>query len=132
MEKQEDRSVEPAKNRKAKTHDKGIWAERLAALYLSMRGYRIVARRYKTAHGEIDLIAARGEVLAIVEVKARARIEQALEAVDARTQRRVVNATMMFLAEKPVYAGRVIRFDVIAIESPMRIVHLDNAWEAGP
>jgi putative endonuclease len=125
-------TVDPAKNRKAKTHDKGLWAEGLASVFLTLRGYRIVARRYKTSHGEIDLIAARGDVLAIIEVKARGTVERALESVDLRTQRRIANATLMFLAEHPEYAGRVIRFDVIAVESPMRIVHLDNAWDAGP
>lgn len=117
---------------KKKTYEKGVWAERLAGFYLNMRGYKIVARRYKTQHGEIDLIAERGEVLAIVEVKARGSIERALESVDIRTQRRIANAALMFLAERPEYADRAIRFDVIAVESPVKIVHLDNAWDAGP
>ncbi len=122
----------PVQNQKKRTYDKGLWAEGLASVYLTLRGYRILARRYKTPHGEIDLIATRGDVLAIIEVKARGTVEQALESVDLRTQRRIVSATLIFLAEHPEYAGRVIRFDVIAVESPVKIVHLDNAWDAGP
>ena len=117
---------------KKRTYEKGVWAEHRAALYLSRRGYRIIARRYKTKFGEIDLIAAKGDVLAIVEVKARQKLEDALEAVDMKTQRRIVNATLSFLAEHPAYADHAIRFDVIAVENLVRIVHLDNAWEAGP
>lgn len=109
-----------------------MWAERLAALYLSVRGYKIVVRRFKCAYGEIDLVAARGEVVAFVEVKARGSIERALESVDERARRRIANAALIFLAEHPEYAERVIRFDVIAVESPVKIVHLDNAWDAGP
>ena len=59
----------------------GRWAESLAAWSLRLRGYRIVARRFRTPLGEIDLIAQRGRLVAFVEVKARTDLEQALVAL---------------------------------------------------
>ena len=50
----------------------GQKAETLAALWLRLKGYRILARRFRAPPGEIDLVARRGRVLALVEVKARA------------------------------------------------------------
>ena len=118
--------------KKESNHERGVWAENRAALYLSLRGYTIIAKRYKTKFGEIDLIASKSGVLIIAEVKARKRLEDALESVNVKTQRRIANATLCFLAEHPAFAEHAIRFDVIAIENLVRIVHLDNAWEAGP
>jgi len=122
----------PEAKKKESNHDRGLWAEHRAALYLSLRGYTIIAKRYKTKFGEIDLIATKSGTLIILEVKARKRLEDALESVNIKTQRRIVNATLCFLADHPEYASYAIRFDVIAIENLVRIVHLDNAWEAGP
>ncbi len=122
----------PEAKKKESNHDRGLWAEHRAALYLSLRGYTIIAKRYKTKFGEIDLIATKSGTLIILEVKARKRLEDALESVNIKTQRRIVNATLCFLADHPEYASYAIRFDVIAIENLVRIVHLDNAWEEGP
>ena len=116
----------------ATSYKKGVWAERLAAMYLSLKGFKILRKRYKTKHGEIDIIALQDGMLVLVEVKARKDIETALESISRHTQRRIVNATLHFLAENPEYSDYVIRFDVIAVESPMKIVHVDNAFDASP
>ena len=116
----------------ASSYKKGMWAERLAAMYLSLKGFKILKKRYKTKHGEIDIIALQDGMLVLVEVKARKDIDIALESISRQAQRRIVNATLNFLAENPEYSDYVIRFDVIAVESPMKIVHVDNAFDASP
>ena len=62
----------------------GRWAESVSAWHLRARGYRVLARRVRTRAGEIDIVARRGAVLAIVEVKARADLGTAAEALDGR------------------------------------------------
>lgn len=116
--------------KKRTAYRRGLWAENLAAGYLRVKGYRILERRYKTKGGEIDLIAAKGETLAFVEVKARRDQAEALYAVNQKTQRRVEQAALHFLADYPDYSAWALRFDVIAISGPFSIKHLDNAWEA--
>lgn len=111
---------------------KGQWAEAFAAAYLQCKGYRILRRRYKTRYGEIDLIAQKGRVVAMVEVKARRTIGGALESVTPRNQKRIEAAAHSFLATLPADVGRDIRFDVIAVGWPWFVRHLDNAWRPRP
>ncbi|GJL85028.1 MAG: UPF0102 protein [Micavibrio sp.] len=118
------------KTKKQKAYDRGLWAESLAAMFLMLKGCRILERRYKTPVGEIDLIAKRGKTLLMVEVKARAGLDEALEAVDLKTQKRIEKATLIFLSKHPHYVDYTIRFDVIALTRPFRFRHLDNAWQA--
>ena len=66
----------------------GLSAESRAAMFLIAKGYRIVARRWKTPFGEIDIVARRRRALVFVEVKARDRADDAAEAVTERTKRR--------------------------------------------
>ncbi|MEK1891122.1 MAG: YraN family protein [Phyllobacterium sp.] len=98
-----------------KAYRRGRSAERLAALALMLKGYRIVGRRYRTKLGEIDLIARRGNMIAIVEVKARARLEQAMDSVNVLTQRRIEAAAEQWLARQPDHATLSLRFDLVAI-----------------
>lgn len=116
------------------SYKKGLWAENLAHLYLWVKGYRILARRYKVAVGEIDLIAMRGNVLVFVEVKARKTRQAALESITPKTRRRITNAAKYYLTtcngKNDVRGGdHQIRFDVICVLSPFKIHHLDNAWQ---
>lgn len=114
-----------------KAYDYGLWAETVAAIWLCLKGYRILRRRYKTPVGEIDIIARRKDVLAIVEVKARAEEGDALQAVVPQGRRRIENAARHFLARNPCYGDFNIRFDVIAVYGAISILHLDNAWFEG-
>lgn len=109
----------------------GHRAESFAALYLRLKGYRILERRFRCGAGEIDLIAARGDVVCFVEVKARPDVASALEAVTARAQRRIAAAAGVWLSRRPGYENRVWRYDVIAVR-PWRLpVHVASAFEAG-
>lgn len=119
------------KDKKIRAYRRGFQAEILAALYLRMKGYRVLAMRYKTKIGEADIIASRGKTLAVVEVKLRRDTDSALESVTPSNRRRVEQAARDFLTRHPRWAGHDVRFDVIALGWPLRLRHLDNAWQAG-
>lgn len=106
----------------------GRWAETIAAWSLRLRGYRVVARRYRTPLGEIDLIARRGRLLAFVEVKARADLDQALEALGPRQRERTARAAELFLLHHPRHAACTLRFDLIAVRPWHAPRHLVDAW----
>lgn len=107
---------------------RGHAAEFLCLWHLRLRGYRILARRFRVPSGEIDLIARRGGVVAAIEVKARASLGAAGEAISARQRRRIARALEHFLAQRPDLAGLVRRYDVMLV-TPRRLPqHLADAW----
>lgn len=107
----------------------GAWAERISAWHLRARGYRILARRFKVPVGEIDIVAAKGDILAIVEVKARRDLDTAAESISAHQRGRIARAALAFCQANPKYAGAGIRFDVMLIR-PWRLpVHIVGAWQ---
>ena len=107
---------------------RGHWAEWLCLWQLRLTGYRILARRYRTPMGEIDLIARRGRTLAAVEVKARGDLASAGDAVRPRQQRRVTRAFAQFLAGRPDLAGLSLRFDVMLVRPRRLPRHITDAW----
>ena len=109
---------------------RGLSAESRAALLLIAKGYRILARRWKTPFGEIDIVARRRRGLVFVEVKARGSVDEAVEAVTERTKRRIVGAAELWLARHPRYANRGIRFDVIVVTPGKMPRHIVNAFTA--
>jgi putative endonuclease len=110
----------------------GLSAETRAAALLLAKGYRIVARRWRSPVGEIDLVARRRRVLVFVEVKARGRFDDAAEAVTPRQKRRITAAAAAWLASHPDDAARDIRFDAVLV-APWRIPrHIPAAFDAGP
>ncbi len=113
------------------SYTRGLWAEMYAILFLFLCGYRILACRYKTPVGEVDIIAHRRGVIAFVEVKLRPDLDSGLEAVLPRARYRISRAASYFISHfithHPKYAGASLRFDVIAV-SGWRLRHLDNAW----
>ncbi len=114
--------------RKRRAYRLGHAAEWAAALWLMAHGYRLLARRYKTKLGEIDLIVKRGNIVAFVEVKARASLEAAEDAVTAAGERRIRNAADIWLARHPAAEGLTFRFDLLLI-APWRLPkHLPNAF----
>ena len=109
----------------------GLSAENRAALLLMAKGFRIAARRYKTPVGELDIVARRRQVLLFVEVKARARHDEAAEAVTARQQKRIVAAARYWLASHPDDCTKHIRFDVISVTAWGFPRHIAAAFDAG-
>jgi putative endonuclease len=105
----------------------GRRAEWLAALHLACRGFQILARRFRAGGGEADLIARRGALLVLAEVKARPSFDEALFAVTPRMRRRIEAAGNIFVARHPALAGFARRYDIIAIAG-WRVRHIPDAW----
>jgi putative endonuclease len=105
----------------------GRRAESLAALWLQLKGWKILGRRVRTPAGEVDLIARRGRIVAFVEVKARATAEEAGFALDDYRLRRVAAAAEA-LAHRYARAGDDIRLDAIFIVPRRLPRHLTNVW----
>ncbi len=105
--------------RSAKAEDRrralaaGQRAELLAALYLRLKGYRILARRYTVRGGEIDLVARAGSTIAFVEVKYRPTLNEAMTAIDAWKHRRVSRAAAHWLAANPWATRLTLRGDAV-------------------
>ena len=117
--------------------ERGRWAEAMAAAFLSLRGYRILHRNFRFGRLEIDLVARRDRVLAIVEVKYResSRRGGASAAVGRRKQADLETAAVGYLRMRGL-AGVTVRFDVVALEaadgdsSTLIVRHLPGAFQA--
>ena len=133
------RRAEPGKPAKAAPRPErvaafrlGVSAESRAALFLLAKAYRIVARRFRTPFGEIDIVARRRRTLLFVEVKARDTLDAAATAVTERSKRRIVDAAHFWLAQHPGDANAEIRFDVIVVAPGKIPRHIANAFDATP
>ena len=109
----------------------GLSAESRAAAFLVAKGYRIAARRWRCPAGEIDIVARRGNLLIFVEVKARAKLDDAAWSVTGRNQRRVAAAASAWLAANPDDAMNDMRFDAILVAPRSLPRHIEGAFEAG-
>jgi putative endonuclease len=114
--------------RRIEAEKRGRRAETMAAWFLRLKAYRILARDFKTPVGEIDLIARRGRIIAFVEVKRRRDLTQGLEAVTPRAQARIMRAAQAFIAGRPDLAQFDLRFDVIVIDLGFWPHHVHGAW----
>ena len=108
----------------------GISAESRAAALLIAKGFRILARRFRSPVGEIDIVARRRGVLIFVEVKARERLDDAVEAVTALQQRRIIAAAEAWLATNPNHGNSDIRFDVVLVAPKSIPRHIMAAFDA--
>jgi putative endonuclease len=108
----------------------GISAESRAAAWLIGKGYRILARRWKSPLGEIDIIAARRHLLVFVEVKARATLDDAAFSVTERQKQRIAAAAEIWLAKNPNRAINDIRFDAILVAPGKLPRHIPAAFES--
>ncbi|TPW27453.1 YraN family protein [Pararhizobium mangrovi] len=111
-----------------RAHRRGHAAERLAAIALVLKGYRILARRYRTPLGEIDIVARRGDLVALVEVKARASTATALDAVSLSAQSRIRSAGDLWLARQRDHERLSVRCDVVAVRPWRWPVHYRDAF----
>ena len=107
----------------------GLSAESRAAAWLIAHGYRILARRWKSPLGEIDIIAARRHLLIFVEVKARAELDSAAESVTEQQRRRIAAAAEAWLAAFPQPSIRDMRFDAILVAPGKLPRHIQGAFE---
>lgn len=107
---------------------RGRVAETCAAMLLRLKGYRILARGYRCAVGEVDIIARRGALLVAVEVKRRPSLAEAAEAVAPRQRQRIARAMGDFVARTPAVAGCDLRFDAILLAPRRWPQHIADAW----
>jgi len=107
----------------------GLSAESRAAALLIAKGFRILARRFKSPGGEIDIVARRRQLLVFVEVKARADLDAAAEAVTPRQRQRIAAAAEAWLAANGAEGFRDIRFDAILVAPGKLPRHLPGAFE---
>ncbi len=108
----------------------GLSAESRAAAFLIAKGFRILARRWKSPVGEIDIIARRRRLLVFVEVKARDRLDDAAWSVTPRQRARIVAAAEAWLAAYPDERIRDIRFDAMLVVPGRIPQHIPAAFDA--
>ena len=106
----------------------GRRAEVWAAVWLMLRGYRILGFRLKTPQAEIDLLAVKGGVLAVVEVKQRVTLTAALEAVSSDQRERLRRAGRNLASRRPSLADKAVRLDLIAMAPGKWPKHCPDAW----
>ncbi len=106
---------------------RGRRAERFAATWLRLKGWRILATRVRTAAGEVDLVAKRGRIVAFVEVKSRATAAELDFAIDEHRLRRVAAAAELLMSRFAT-DGEDIRVDVILLAPRTLPRHIENAW----
>jgi putative endonuclease len=98
--------------------------------HLRLRGWRILARGWRCPSGEIDILARRGRVLAIIEVKSRDELDAAASALAPRQRRRIARAAEAFLLSRPDLSRLEPRFDLMLV-APLRVPrHWTGAWRA--
>ena len=122
---------ETDRERRQVAQRRGVRAELLAAWWLRLKGYRVVARDLRTPLGQIDLVVRRGRVLAIVEVKQRDDLRTAVESLTPRQQARLTAAAETVLAYRPALARLDMRFDIVLMVPGRRPHHLADAWRPG-
>ena len=110
----------------------GRWAEWLCRIHLTLTGWRVVNHRLKsprgTGIGELDLVARRGDVVAIIEVKARSTQAAAFESLSLDQRQRIARAAEQLLARHPEWHSCTLRFDVMAVAPWTWPKHLADAW----
>ncbi|MGF1463240.1 MAG: YraN family protein [Maricaulaceae bacterium] len=107
---------------------RGRRAETTAAMWLRVKGWRLVEKRARTPQGEIDLIMARGRTLAMIEVKERADPEHWRDAVTPTQTQRIAQAAAAWLSRHPDWLDRFVRFDVVLLAPGRWPLHVPDAW----
>ncbi|MCW5770731.1 MAG: YraN family protein [Rhodospirillaceae bacterium] len=100
----------------------------MAAWFLRLKGFRVVARDLRLPGGEIDLVLRRGRLLVLVEIKARTGADRIEEAIGERQWRRIAAAAEQFCARRPAYAALDRRFDAVFLARGRWPRHLADAW----
>jgi putative endonuclease len=116
------------RQRGCRAHRRGIEAEAAACAALEQDGWTVRARRLRTAAGELDVLAEKLGVLAIIEVKARPRLADAAFALQPRQQRRLAAAAEIVLAGHPDWGVNGVRFDLVLVDAAGRVRRIADAF----
>jgi putative endonuclease len=95
--------------------ERGRRGERAARRHLTRRGWTVLAERWRGAGGELDIVAARGDVVAVCEVKARSDPAALAEPLTAAQRARIARAAEAFVAARPELADRILRLDLVTV-----------------
>jgi putative endonuclease len=116
----------------ARSDQKGRLAEKAAGLFLRLKGYALLAERFRTGRGsgagEVDLVVRKGNLVVFVEVKARADAATAAQSILPRQRARIARGAEAFLQAHPELAGLDARFDVVLVAPFRPPIHVENAW----
>jgi putative endonuclease len=116
------------RRKRRKAERRGRLAEYAAALFLRLKGYRILVIRYRTPVGEIDIIARRGDLVAFVEVKMRRNERDAVDAVGHAAQHRIRSASNYWISRRSDAHLLVFRYDIVAMQQWKLPRHLVDAF----
>ncbi len=122
--------MHPRERRGRRAQARGVDTEAAAAAALTRNGWTVHARRLRTAAGEIDLVAEKDGLLAIVEVKSRPTLADAAAALTARQRARLIAAAEILLAEHPAWGTNGVRFDVIVVDAAGAVRRIAAAFTA--
>jgi putative endonuclease len=115
-------------NRRQEAERRGHVAEFLALWFLRFKGYRLLAQRFKSSSGEIDLVMRKGETTVFVEVKARQSLDEAVIAVTPLQAKRISSAAAQWMSRDRKAASGFCRFDIVAVSSNFWPTHIENAF----
>ena len=107
---------------------RGVAAEAACVAALAQDGWTVLARRLRTAAGEIDVVAERAGLLAFIEVKARTDLATAAWALGPRQRARLLAAAEIALAEHPDWGRAGVRFDVLLVDQAGRVRRIADAF----
>jgi putative endonuclease len=107
---------------------RGRSGEGKAALWLRLKGYRILARDWRSPLGEVDIVAWRSGTLVLVEVKARPTLAEAAADLRPRQRARIARAAEAFRQRRPELADAAVRFDAVLVAPRRRPRHIIAAW----
>ena len=111
-------------------HARGIDAEAAACIALEHDGWAVLERRLRTPAGEIDIVAQRHGLLAIVEVKARPTLATAAAALSPRQRARLLAAAEIVLAAHPTWGAAGVRFDLLVVDAAGQVRRIADAFRA--
>jgi putative endonuclease len=105
-----------------------VRAEHAACAALAREGWMVLARRLRTEAGELDVLAEKDGMLAIIEVKARPRLADAAEALSRRQQARLLAAAEIVLAAHPDWGINGVRFDLLMVDAAGSVRRIADAF----
>jgi putative endonuclease len=114
---------------RARAEARGRLAETAALTLLRLKGYRLLARRFKCPAGEVDLIMRKRDVTAFIEVKSRDTHDAAVQSLTDYQSRRIAAAASHWMAQDAEANKGPCRFDIVAVNSRLIPKHVENAFE---